>query len=244
MDKDTVLRWLSMQPATKWLELLGEAYDTMNHRQRKAVFGKSVVVADQPAKADGNGVLREILRFQQDSLAGRFYAPFNINSKNWMQVPKETETWFERLGDFLTQSTALTQQDQHANAVACFGLLYELIAAMENGEEIVFADEIGSWMIPVEEGKVIGAYLKSLAAILTPDQYVQIAVALIKRDARQSFSDKVYGTALRAATAQQKRHLLAEIERQQIETGPPTRAGHRPRRPPSTTRKRNADDSD
>jgi hypothetical protein len=241
MERDTVLRWLSKQPPSKWLELLGFAYDAMNQRQREAVFGESVVTADPPAKADGKRLLRAIRRFQQDSLASRFYAPFNVTSNNWMYIPKETETWFERLGHFLTQSTELTRQGQHADAVSCFGLLYELIAAMETGEEIVFADELGSWMIPVDESKVIGAYLKSLAVISTPDQYVQIAIPLIRRDARQSFSDKVYGTALRAATAQQKTHLLAEIERQQIETGPPTRARRRPRRTPSTPSKRNAD---
>ncbi|MCC6187702.1 MAG: hypothetical protein IT318_01600 [Anaerolineales bacterium] len=241
MERDTVLKWLSKQPASKWLELLGFAYDEMNQRQREAVFGEAVVSADPPAQADGKRLLRTIRRFQQDSLANRFYAPFNITSKNWMHVPKETKTWFERLGHFLTQSTELTRQGQHVDAVTCFGLLYELIAAMETGEEIVFADELGSWMIPVDENMVIGAYLKSLAVISTPDRYTQIAIPLIKRDARQSFSDKVYGTALRAATAQQKTHLLAEIERQQIETGPPTRARRRPRRPPSTPHKRDLD---
>ena len=45
----------------------------------------------------------------------------------------------------------LTAQDNHLHAVACFGTFYTLIAAMEDGEERVFGDEIGSWMMPGDE---------------------------------------------------------------------------------------------
>jgi hypothetical protein len=114
----------------------------------------------------------------------------------------------------------LTVQGQHAGAVACFGVLYELIAAMEDGQEIVFADELGSWMIPVDEKKAIAAYLKSLAVVASPEQYAAVAAPLIKRDSHQSFTDKVYASALRAADKAQKAYLLAEIERQQVKTGP------------------------
>jgi IS1 family transposase len=55
--------------------------------------------------------------------------------------------------------------------VACLRLLYERIGVIETGDEIVFADELGSWMIPVDERKVIGAYLKSLAATASPERY-------------------------------------------------------------------------
>jgi hypothetical protein len=40
---------------------------------------------------------------------------------------------------------------------------------MERGEEIVFADEYGSWMIPGDEKTFVQAYVTSLAAVETPD---------------------------------------------------------------------------
>ncbi|HET7089344.1 MAG TPA: hypothetical protein VFL17_11900 [Anaerolineae bacterium] len=61
-----------------------------------------------------------------------------------MDIPPETEAWFDRLGELLASSTQRAQQEDHQLATACFGLLFELIGAMESGEEIVFADEIGS----------------------------------------------------------------------------------------------------
>ncbi len=88
------------------------------------------------------------------SMAGVYYAPFKINSKNWSHIPDETREWFDRLGDLLQASAQLTAQGNHLHAVACFGTLYTLIAAMEDGEEIVFGDEIGSWMIPGDEKQI------------------------------------------------------------------------------------------
>jgi hypothetical protein len=220
MDKDALMQRLSKQPASKWLELLDAAYEVMNQRQRKAVFGQYAVPEKAAHAADGRKLLREIKKFQQDSLAGKYYAPFNVNSKNWMHIPDETEAWFDQLGQFLADSMQLTGQGQHAEAVACFGVLYELVAAMEDGQEIVFADELGSWMIPVDEKKTIAAYLKSLAVVASPEQYAAVAAPLIKRDSHQSFTDKVYASALRAADKAQKAYLLAEIERQQVKTGP------------------------
>ena len=67
-----------------------------------------------------------------------------------MHIPEETEEWFERLGDLLKASSQLTARGDHLHAVACFGILYELIDAMEGGEEIVFADEIDkscTWLL-------------------------------------------------------------------------------------------------
>jgi hypothetical protein len=43
-------------------------------------------------------------------LAGAYYAPFRINSRNFSDIPEETDAWFAQLGDFLAQSTALAEQ--------------------------------------------------------------------------------------------------------------------------------------
>lgn len=224
MDKVNLLKRLSKLPSSTRLELLSASFDAMNERQRLAVFGDHTV-PEEPVPVDGKKLLRKIKQFRLDSLDGKYYAPFNVNSKNWTHVPDETETWFSELGQFLADSMALTKQGDHAGAVACFGLLYELILAMENGEEIVFADELGSWMIPVEGKKAVAAYLKSLAATTLPEQYATVAAPLIKRDSYQNFTDQVYASAIRSANKAQKAQLLAEIEHQQIEAGPgkPTR---------------------
>lgn len=163
-------------------------------------------------------MLKEIEDFQRESLASVYYEPFDINSKNWTHVPEETKEWFERLGDFLEASCQLTTQRDHRHAVASFGILYELIDAMERGDEIVFGDEIGSWMIPGDEKRYIAAYTKSLAATTTPEEFAEAALSLIRRDGWQSFATQAYPSAIRAATEAQRAHLESEIRRQNIRT--------------------------
>lgn len=240
MDKDALMRRLFRQPATLWFKLLGSAYDAMDQHQREAVFGEYAAATKPNANVDAQALLRRIKQFHGDSFAGKYYAAFNVNSRNWSHIPKSTSAWFDRLGEHHIETMELTRQGLHTDAVTGFSLLYDLVAAMEAGQEIVFADELGSWMIPVDESKVMGAYLKSLAAIATPEHYAQVTIPLIKRDARHSFSDKVYATTLRAAKAKQKAYLLAEIKRQHVETGPLTSAGRQPRRRSSSPGQRRA----
>lgn len=218
MDKTRVFKFLSGEDPSVLLDVLSRAYDEMDYDQLQAVFGRYAAELP-PAPVDGEVLLDEVERFRQASLAGVYYAPFNINSKNWMHVPEETKEWFGELGDLLKASTQLTAQGDHLHAVACFGVLYELIDAMESGEEIVFAEEIGGWMIPGDEKAFVAAYMTSLAETASPEEFAAVATPLIWRDSYQSFATQACPSAIRAANEAQRAHLEAEIERRQIRTG-------------------------
>jgi hypothetical protein len=217
MDKTRLFQFLSTQDPSALLGLLRIAYDQMSIDQLHAVFG-STVKALPPVPVDGEALLGKVEAFQRRSLAGYYYEPFDINSKNWTDVPEETDEWFEELGDLLKASRQLTSQRDHLHAVVCFRILYELIDKMEDGEEIVFGDEIGSWMIPIDEKEYIAAYMTSLAATATPEEFTTAALVLIQRDSWQSFVTQAYASAIRAADEAQRAHLDAEIQRQNIRT--------------------------
>ncbi|MBN1932986.1 MAG: hypothetical protein JW786_15390 [Desulfobacterales bacterium] len=55
--------------------------------------------------------------------------------------------------------------------------------------------------------------LASLSAISSPEEYTTSAIPLIKRDSYESFHNKVYSTALKIATEDQKDHLKKEIQK-------------------------------
>lgn len=217
MNEKRLFEFLKQQSASALFDLLQHAYHEMSVNQRQAVF-HSIVKEVPPSSVDGNELLKRIKKFHSDSLAQQYYAPFDINSKNFSHIPEETEEWFEILGDVLEESTQLSEQEEHALAVECFALLYELIEHMERGEEIVFADELGSWMIPGDEKKCIAAYLSSLACVASPESFTLAALPLIKRDSMYSFSAKVYSVAIRVANKEQRSHLKAEIKRQNVRT--------------------------
>jgi len=212
-----VFEHLEEQDPAVLLEYLQAAYDEMDTDQRRTVFGEAVKEA-RPSAVDGEELLAQVEVFRDQSLAGAYYASFEINSKNFMHVPEETNEWFERLGDLLQDSSRLTKQGDHAHAVACFRVLYEVIDAMERGEEIVFGDEIGSWMIPGDEKQAIADYMSSLAATSTPEEFAAAALPLIRRDSYHSFADKAYASANRAANKAQKAKLKSEIQRQGVRT--------------------------
>lgn len=217
MNKDRLFQSLSAEDATTLLELLRNAYDFLSYDDRDTLFGQYVREMP-PAPVDGESLLANIEHFAAMSRDGFYYAPFMINSKNYMDVPEETEEWFEKLGDFLQDSGQLTAQGDYLHAVACFDLLYELIDEMERGDEIVFGDEIGSWMIPGDEKQYLTAYVTAVAQTASPDEFAAIVVPLARRDSYQSLSGEVYATACRLANAAQKEKLDGEIKRLNIRT--------------------------
>ena len=147
------------------------------------------------------------------SLNGRYYAPFDINSKNFTHVPPETEEWFDRLADFFTAATLLVEQGEYQKAVDAFDLVYELVDLMESGDEIVFADEYGSWMIPIREEDCVAAYLKAIAQVENEVGFANAAVDLLKRDKNQGFSLKVYSAAMNAGRPEQIAFFAAKVEK-------------------------------
>ena len=219
IDKATVLQLLGRRKKAELIEFLSAAFNEMEEKQRRAVFA-DLVRESRPAKVDGGALLKDVQTFHRESLAGNYYAPFMMNSKNYCDIPEETDEWCDRIADLLQQATQLTGQGDHALAEKCFSLLFELIEKMESGEEIVFAHEMGSWMIPVNDNEWIRAYLTSLAATCDPERFAARATPLIRRDSYQSFSASAYKSALKAANKDQKTWLNAEIKRLNVRTSP------------------------
>lgn len=211
MNKDRLLEFLKKQDSSVLIDLLDTAFDVLTTNQKHEVFDK-LKIETKPSDIEEEELRDEIKIFYKESLNGAYYAPFDINSKNFMNIPEETEEWFEKLGDLLGDATKVSEKGNHALAVECFNLLFKLIYAMEEGEEIVFADEYGSWMIPGDGKTFTKAYIHSLSVISTPEDFVKVVLPLIKRDSYQSFSDKVYDSAIQLANKEQKSLLMSEIK--------------------------------
>ena len=219
MDEKQLFNFLNKQRESVLIELLQSAYNEMDTKQRRAVFRNIIKPTPKPS-IDWKQLLKKIKDFQKNSLSGKYYASFEINSKNYTYIPEETEEWFEKLNALLAASTQLSEQNNHFHAVECFSILYDLIDKMEYGEEIIFAHEYGSWMIPGDEKIYLKAFLISLAAIKDPKEFTDASIPLIKRDSSMSFADRVYSTAISIANKEQKVFLKEEVKRQKIQTKP------------------------
>ncbi|MBF0259047.1 MAG: hypothetical protein HQK62_09440 [Desulfamplus sp.] len=203
MKKDNLLQYLEIQDQSKLLDLLSSAFDSMDTNQKHEVFGK-LIKEIPPAHVDAEEVLGDIEAFYASSIAGHYYAPFDINSKNFSDIPEETEKWFDEIGDHLEDSSRLSDQGDHEIAVQCFKILHELIDKMVSGDEIVFADEYGTWMITGDQKRFASSFFTSLAAISSPEEYADNAIFLITGDYYSSHYNKVYAIALKSAIKDQK----------------------------------------
>lgn len=218
MNKNRLFSYLKRQKSAELIKLLNDCYNCMKTRDIKDVFGHIEHKIFNKIPCDGKNILNNVQKFMDDSLQGSYYAPFNINSKNFMDVPEETDIWFEKLGELLIESSQLSIQGDHTNAVKCFGTLFELIGKMESGEEIVFADELGMWMLPIKEEPCIRAYIKSAATILEPEEYIEAVLPVIRYDSHSAFKNKAYEKAKRAANKHQKALLEGKIVQLKIRT--------------------------
>jgi len=215
MNKERLFKFLEKQNYPTLLTLLDSAFNAMDTNLRHDVFWK-IYSEMPPSQVKDEKLLDTIKQFYEDSLSGYYYEPFDITSKNFSDVPEETDAWFDELRDHLEDCTRLTDQGDHEMAVRCFKLLHELIDKMEDGEEIVFADEYGTWMIGGDEKRVVTSYLRSLSAISTPEEYAIGAIPVIKRDSYESFHNNVYSIALKIADGAQKTLLIKEVKKQEI----------------------------
>ena len=215
MNKGKLFAYLEKQKSSELIKLLDDCYSCMKSRDIRNLFGDLEDKFLTESKCDGENILRNIRKFMEDSLNGVYYAPFDINSKNFMDVPEETDVWFEKLAEFLTESLHLSMQGNHAHAIQCFGILFELINKL-GSEEIVFADEAGMWMLPIREEPCIKAYLESAAVILEPEEYVNAVLPIIYYDSHSSFINKAYETAQHLANKTQRALLDEKINQLNI----------------------------
>jgi hypothetical protein len=150
MNKERCFKVISALKKSEILDLLRAAYDVMKTPQRDEIFYK-IQQQSEGLSVNPKAALKTAKKFMKDSLDDVYYAPFNVNSKNFMDVPEETDAWFSKLHDVLASAAKLTEQEDYHVAIEVFKIAYELIDMIESGAEIVFADELGMWMCGFSE---------------------------------------------------------------------------------------------
>jgi hypothetical protein len=207
MDEIELFDILEKKKKSDLLELLQSAYSEMTSKQRSYIFG-DIMLQEIKAKKiiDEDELLDEVKTFYKKSLAGYYYAPFAINSKNFMDIPEETDEWCNKTTLLLEESTQLTDLGKHTAAIKCFQMLFELMDRLGD-DEIIFAEEVGTWMIGADEDRAIKAYITSLKQIATPKDFSEHLSPLLIRDSHESFSKEVYTKVKKLANKEQKCEL-------------------------------------
>ncbi|WP_257292876.1 hypothetical protein [Endozoicomonas sp. ONNA1] len=215
MNKSILFEILNKKTQTELLNLLDNAWETMSTNQRDTIFSGLMSKEQFSFPASADHTLKAVKAFQKCSLDGDYYAPFDINSRNYMDIPEETDAWFAKLDELFIESTKLVRQEEYQVALECFNILYELLEGIVD-DEIIFADELGSWMFTGDEKAYFTAYIQTAAATCSDEDFVDKAIFALHEDSDRSCSLKLYSVIKTMASSLQMAMVDQQVKARKI----------------------------
>jgi hypothetical protein len=213
------------------------AIDLLPRSRLAGLVGHSVPLDDlAPSKPTAASLLGEVKRFHAESLAGKHYESFAVNSKNFMDKSLGTERFIGEFDRLVTRCTGAASTGPRGPVREAFELLLALLRHVDACEDdvIFFADEGGSWQVGVDWNNVLPAYFRCLAETTRPDDFARDVGAAIK-DFAEYARPSLLAEARRFASEEQKaavlatrvvRWLLAASSRAAIGVMDPSEDGH------------------
>lgn len=167
------------------------------------------VLADENTRLD---LLRTVRQFHRDSLAGRYYQDFMVNSRNYMEKSRGTETFIAEHSRLVDACLRAEQNGELETAAEGLGLLVDLMREIDRCERdvVFFADEAGSWQVGVLWDRVLPAWFRSLSPTTEAYEWAETVVDALNDFASYQM-DEILKPAREAGTAEQ-RDALAEYE--------------------------------
>ena len=202
MEEEVLIKALEKQSKKQLIYLLLSSFDVLDDAKRFQVFNDIYYKEKTPA-FNSLKIYDAVKTFYNDSKAKKYYTPLAIDSISSSNVPEKTEIWFEMIADFFKKTIELNVNNEHKLAVECFDMLYYLQENMS--EEIVFADELGSWMIPIKQSDVIPRYIESISKVCLPEEYKERIKLVMNIDAHDYQKSKILNKAFEVGNREQKK---------------------------------------
>ncbi|OHD19173.1 MAG: hypothetical protein A2086_14755 [Spirochaetes bacterium GWD1_27_9] len=204
MEKKLLIKILKKQKKDDLIKLLMTSFDNLSLSDQFQIFNE-IYQKGLISKNNVNKIVNDIKIFYKESLSKEYYAPFDINSKNYMIIPEKTKIWCNKMADYYKKTIYLTNKCRHNLALECYDMLYYL----ENNmcEEIVFADELGSWMIPINQSEIMPKYVESISRVCKPEDFKNRIINLMEIDNYSFNKLSVYNEAIKIGTLEQKKEI-------------------------------------
>lgn len=209
IDRDKLRVHLRRLSKDALLDLLDRAIDVVPKSRLPALVKGYVkpeaLRPDGPAKG---GLLKTVTRFREASLRGEYYEDFMVNSKNFMEKSRGTQTWMAECERLFERCAAAAKRHPDSEALEAFDILFWLLRRIDEGHDdiVFFADEGGSYEVYVDWKNVLPAYFAALARAATPEEYASRVTRVIK-DFVPYDRDRYVKAARSAASPAQKKAL-------------------------------------
>ena len=162
----------------------------------------------QPEDSSARDLLEAVSRFQAASERGDYYDGFDVNSKNFMEMSRGTETWIAECERLYDRCVEQVSRGGYAEMREALEILFGLLRRIDEGTDdiLFFADEGGSWLVVVAWEKVLPAWFESLVPATNPEEYAEAVVGVID-EFDDSHRNKHLREARRVASPAQKKAL-------------------------------------
>ena len=215
INKEKLFQELDKLNKNQLIILLEDVFDDMAGNTQRRIFDKLINLTTERERTPEKLVV-DIEIFYSKSMSGYYYAPFNMTSKNFSYIPEGTEEWFNEISEYLDSVSEIIMEKKYNIGLKCFELLFELIDKMESGEEIVFAHELGDWMLSAKSDYTEKYIVALSQEIKQTEDYVNLIIPMIKSDSYYSFSKQVYKKVKKHSSVVQLEAINNEIKSQSI----------------------------
>jgi hypothetical protein len=167
------------------------------------------ILVDEGSPPD---LLQTIRHFHRESLAGKYYQEFNVNSRNFMEKSRGTELFIAEHTRLLDACMKADRQGDAEVVREGLRLLLDLMRQIDECRDdiIFFADEAGSWQVGVQWEKVLPVWFRRLAPGADPYDWAEAVI-----DALNAFAGPDLEALLEAAreiASPEQREALSDYE--------------------------------
>jgi hypothetical protein len=142
------------------------AIDLVPYETLEALVGDFIQVPllDEGQAGDAS-LLDEVRKFCEASLRGDYFASFDVSSKNCMDQSRGTEAFIAEFDRLLRRCLGESAGLPAATAREAFEQIFAVLRRIDEDPDsiVFFADEAGSWQIPVDWRAVLPVYFRCLA---------------------------------------------------------------------------------
>jgi len=167
------------------------------------------IVEDGRTRPD---LLHTVRRFHRESMSGRYYQDFDVNSRNFMEKSRGTQNFIAEHSRQLDACMKAERAGDLETAREGLGLLIDLMREVDRCEIdlVFFADEAGSWQVGVDWAEVLPAWFRSLSPGAEPYDWAEAVTDALNDFARHEM-DAILAAARDIATPEQL-EALSEYE--------------------------------
>ena len=165
--------------------MLEDAIELLPQAGLRQLVGPYIDVETLQADGDASaGSLRaSVEAFARASLAGEFYEPFDVDSRNFTRRSAGTLSWTAECRRLFERCARDDSSVAPTEVRGVFDILLGLLDRVDEclDDVVFFADEGGSWQVGVDWQVVLPAWFAVLAATTEPEEFARLVVERVRR---------------------------------------------------------------